>query len=199
MEGKNKYLDKLSGDSLIDMIRYGKPDEINWKMSLRSLKNGHILLLDVMEDINEIYQIHLLISIFAAISKILFNMYFSIFGFITKSSALPSRIQTRQLYIVVLGTIYYCLRFIAIVCAAHLACRESRKARRTISKIDPRRFDLPSRQEVCIVLRGFSPSVEGIFNELWRKNFFFFFLLFLYLLFPFWNKSGRSKNVTAFR
>lgn len=153
-------MERLSSNSLIDMIRYRKGDEINWRNLLRSLRSGHILLFDVMEDINEIYQIHLLVSIFASISKILFNLYFSIFGFITSSKSLPTRIQTGQLYIVSLWTVYYGLRFLFIVYSAHLVCRESRKTRKTVSKIDPQQFDLPSRQEVCIVLRGF-PGCRG--------------------------------------
>ncbi|KAL0276726.1 UNVERIFIED_CONTAM: hypothetical protein PYX00_004238 [Menopon gallinae] len=138
-------------------------------LSLRSLRSGHILLGDVMDDINSIYQIHLLVSIFSSISKILFNLYFSIFGFITSTKNLPSKIQRRQMYIVCFWTVFYCLRFLLIVVFAHLTSKESAKTKGIVTKIDPRIFEESEKEEIKMFWehlsgRDFEFSACGLFN-----------------------------------
>lgn len=115
---------------------------------LKSLRQAHILLYDVMKHINDIYKVHFLVSMFSFLSIILFNLYYSIFGFITLVKDVPDEINYNGVILSIVWMTYVAIRFVMLVTVAHFTVVASNETKYIISKIEFKKFEFLSRQEV---------------------------------------------------
>ncbi|XP_050519914.1 gustatory receptor 68a-like [Daktulosphaira vitifoliae] len=105
---------------------------------------------DMIDLINSIYQIHLLGTISSCFLKILFNIYFAIFGYVTRVNNSPNKRD--KLIGSILWCIYYSLRFLTIVWVSDTTTKQAVATKTLITDINNRYLDRSTKEELRLFL-----------------------------------------------
>ncbi|XP_050436682.1 gustatory receptor for sugar taste 43a-like isoform X2 [Adelges cooleyi] len=104
---------------------------------------------DMVSLLNSTYQLHLLGSISACFLKILFNIYFAMFGYVVGTNG-PK--EQDELVRAICWMIYYSLRFLTIIWVANITAKQALKAKSLVTDINNRYLDSSTKEELQLFL-----------------------------------------------
>lgn len=135
----SEFKDEWKGDSVPDW------EKMN---TLRSLRRAHIILYNLMQRINNNYQIHLLASVSTFITKVLLNLYYIMYELVNSVETDRRKQHSKDPSLSMIWCSYYFCRFFLVVSFAHCTAVSSKEASNIISKIEYRDFEYFSQQQV---------------------------------------------------
>ncbi|KAI5716174.1 hypothetical protein M8J76_002186 [Diaphorina citri] len=136
---------------------------------LEILRECHKTLSDLLKLLNYIYQIHLLIALSACFAKLLFNIYFAMFGYVIGTAVPHSDKEATELFRTVLWSMYYAMRFICVVLSADLTGQQARNTCVILANVNNRHLDSNTKEELSlfgsyITSRNLTFTAAGFFT-----------------------------------
>ncbi|XP_050052964.1 gustatory receptor for sugar taste 43a-like [Aphis gossypii] len=95
--------------------------------------------------LNSTYQLHLLGCISACFLKILFNLYFSMFGYVIGTNGQK---EHDELIRAIFWNVFYGMRFLTIIYVANATCKQAVNAKTLITDINNRYLDTSTQEEL---------------------------------------------------
>ncbi|CAH1404324.1 unnamed protein product [Nezara viridula] len=96
-----------------------------------------------MKDLNNIYKLQLLCTASGCFMKMLFNIYFAMFG--QRFDSVKNILQSIE---IILWTFYYLLRFLTTTITASLTSKEAMKTRTIVAHINSRHLSKEIQEEL---------------------------------------------------
>ncbi|KAL1451014.1 hypothetical protein WDU94_003312 [Cyamophila willieti] len=117
---------------------------------LEILRECHKKLSDLLKLLNYIYQIHLLFALSACFLKLLFNIYFAMFGYVIGTAVPHSDKEATELFRTVLWSMYYAMRFLCVVMSAEMTGQQAKRTNIIVANVNSRHLDSKTKEELSL-------------------------------------------------
>ncbi|XP_072157238.1 uncharacterized protein [Bemisia tabaci] len=139
VDNLKKFLPDSPSDCFLDQYRLCDTIEI--------YRECHRQLCELLEFLNSMYQFHLLITLAACFLKVLFNIYFTMFGYVIGTASSHSSKEEAEYLRTILWSTYYVMRFLTLIISAYLTVDRATKTRIVVSTINNRFLDPDTKEE----------------------------------------------------
>uniref|UniRef100_A0A8D8VPJ6 Gustatory receptor n=1 Tax=Cacopsylla melanoneura TaxID=428564 RepID=A0A8D8VPJ6_9HEMI len=126
---------------------------------LEILRECHKKLSDLLILLNYIYQIHLLLALSACFLKLLFNIYFAMFGYVVGTAVPHSDKEATELFRTVLWSMYYAMRFLCVVMSVEVTAKQAKRTNIIVANVNSRHLDSKTKEELSL-FSGYVTSRE---------------------------------------